>query len=146
MSIRTEPLIGVAQTQPRRRPASLAAWLDREAVFSWLMMSAPILFLAALVGYPFVYGILLSLQDRPIAKPGTFVGLQNFVRDFNDPIFWRLAVHTLVYTGVATLLKMVGGLGLALAMNQNFRMKNLVRAVLLLPFIVPIVLSTFAWM
>ena len=41
---------------------------------------------------------------------------------------------------------MVGGLGLALAMNQHFRMKNLVRAVLLLPFIVPTVLSTVAWM
>ena len=47
---------------------------------------------------------------------------------------------------VATLLKMVGGLGLALAMNQHFQMKNLVRALLLLPFIVPTVLSTVAWM
>jgi multiple sugar transport system permease protein len=146
MSIRTEPLTGVAQAQRRGRPASLAAWLDREAVFSWLMMAAPILFLAAFVGYPFVYGILLSLQDRPIAKPGTFVGLKNFIRDFNDPIFWRVAVNTFIYTGVATLLKMVGGLGLAVAMNQDFRMKNLVRAVLLLPFIVPTVLSTVAWM
>src|SRR5205085_10252798 len=146
MSIRTEPLIGVAQAQRRRRPASLAAWLDRESVFSWLMMTAPILFLAAFVGYPFVYGILLSLQDRPIAKPGTFVGLKNFVSDFNDPIFWRVAINTFVYTAVATVLKMVGGLGLAMAMNQHFRMKNLVRALLLLPFIVPTVLSTVAWL
>src|SRR5207253_8775340 len=145
MTIRTEPLIGVAPAR-RRRPASLAAWLDREAVFSWLMMTAPILFLTALVGYPFVYGILLSLQDRPVAHVGTFVGLKNFIRDFNDPIFWRVAVNTFVYTGVATLLKMIGGLALAVAMNQNFRMKNLVRAVLLLPFIVPTVLSTVAWM
>src|SRR5437764_4330044 len=146
MSIRTEPLIGVTRAQPRRRPASLAAWLDREPVFSWLMMTAPILFLTAFVGYPFVYGILLSLQDRPVAHVGTFVGLKNFIRDFNDPIFWRVAVNTFVYTGVATLLKMIGGLALAIAMNQNFRMKNLVRAVLLLPFIVPTVLSTIAWM
>jgi multiple sugar transport system permease protein len=110
------------------------------------MMALPLLFLAALVGYPLVYGILLSLQDRPVAKPGHFVGLKNFVADFNDPIFWRVVVNTFVYTAVATLLKMVGGLGLALAMNQHFRMKNLVRALLLLPFIVPTVLSTVAWM
>jgi len=115
-------------------------------VFSWLMMAPPLLFLAALVGYPFCYGILLSLQDRPVAHPGTFVGLQNFITNFNDPIFWRVALNTFVYTGVATLLKMVGGLGLAVAMNQHFRMKNLVRALLLLPFIVPTVLSTVAWM
>jgi multiple sugar transport system permease protein len=145
VSIRTEPLIGVAR-RPRARPASLAAWLDRESIFSWLMMALPILFLAAFVGYPFVYGILLSLQDRPVAHAGTYVGLQNFVTDFRDPIFWRVAFNTFVYTGAATLLKMVGGLCLALAMNQHFRMKNLVRALLLLPFIVPTVLSTVAWM
>jgi multiple sugar transport system permease protein len=144
MAIRSDPLIGVAMR--RRRAASLGLWLDRESVFSWLMMALPLLFLAALVGYPLVYGILLSLQDRPVAKPGHFVGLKNFVADFNDPIFWRVVVNTFVYTAVATLLKMVGGLGLALAMNQHFRMKNLVRALLLLPFIVPTVLSTVAWM
>ena len=120
--------------------------LDRESVFSWLMMALPLAFLAALVGYPFFYGILLSLQDRPVAHTGTFVGLKNFVTDVHDPIFWRVAINTFVYTGVATLLKMVGGLGLALAMNQHFRMKNLVRALLLLPFIVPTVLSTVAWL
>jgi len=146
MTIRTEPLIGIAPASRHRRPASLAAWLDREAVFSWLMMAAPMLFLAAFVGYPFVYGILLSLEDRPIAHAGTFIGLKNFARDFNDPIFWRVASNTFIYTIIATLLKMVGGLGLAVAMNQNFRMKNLVRALLLLPFIVPTVLSTVAWM
>jgi multiple sugar transport system permease protein len=129
-----------------RRAATLGLWLDRQSVFSWLMMAPPLLFLAALVGYPFCYGILLSLQDRPVAHAGTFVGLKNFATNFNDPLFWRVALNTFVYTLVATLLKMVGGLGLAVAMNQHFRMKNLVRALLLLPFIVPTVLSTVAWM
>ena len=131
---------------PTRRRASLSVLLDRQSVFSWLMMALPLAFLAALVGYPFFYGILLSVQDRPVAHAGTFVGLKNFVTNAYDPVFWRVAFNTFVYTGVATLLKMVGGLGLALAMNQHFRMKNLVRALLLLPFIVPTVLSTVAWL
>jgi multiple sugar transport system permease protein len=143
MSIRSEPLVRVAAP---RRAVSLSAWLDREAVFSWLMMALPLLFLAIMVGYPLVYGVLLSLQDRAIGQPGRFVGLKNFIADFHDPIFWRVAVNTFVYTIAATLLKMVGGLGLALAMNQNFAMKNIVRALLLLPFIVPTVLSTVAWL
>src|SRR5947208_7968238 len=133
-------------SRPRRRAVSLGVWLDRQSVFSWLMMAAPLAFLAALVGYPFVYGILLSLQDRPVAHTGTFVGLKNFVTNVHDPIFWRAAINTFVYTGVATLLKMVGGLGLALAMNQHFRMKNLVRALLLLPLLVPTVMRTVAWL
>jgi multiple sugar transport system permease protein len=144
MSVRSEPFVGAAR--PVRRAATLGLLLDRQSVFSWLMMAPPLLFLAALVGYPFCYGILLSLQDRPVAHAGTFVGLKNFATNFNDPLFWRVAVNTFVYTLVATLLKMVGGLGLAVAMNQHFRMKNLVRALLLLPFIVPTVLSTVAWM
>jgi multiple sugar transport system permease protein len=144
MSIRSEPLIRAAR--PARRTAPLSVWLDRQSVFSWLMMAPPLLFLAALVGYPFCYGILLSLQDRPVAHAGTFVGLKNFATNFNDPIFWRVALNTFVYTAVATLLKMVGGLALALAMNQQFPLKNVVRALMLLPFIVPTVLSTVAWM
>ena len=144
MSVRSEPFVGAAR--PARRTATLAGWLDRQSVFSWLMMAPPLLFLAALVGYPFCYGILLSLQDRPVAHAGTFVGLKNFATNLHDPLFWRVALNTFVYTLVATLLKMVGGLGLAVAMNQHFRMKNLVRALLLLPFIVPTVLSTVAWM
>ena len=144
MSIRSETLIGV--TQRPRRPLTFAGWLDREAVFSWLIMAAPLAFLAAFVGYPFLYGIVLSLQNRPVAHGGTFVGLQNFITNFHDPIFWRVAINTFVYTGVATVFKTVAGLCLALAMNQNFRMKNQVRALLLLPFIVPTVLSTVAWL
>src|SRR5215469_14957697 len=144
MTIASERLIVPSQATRRRAPLGLV--LDRESVFSWLMMALPLAFLAALVGYPFFYGILLSLQDRPVAHTGTFVGLKNFIHNAHDAVFWRTAINTFVYTIVATLLKMVGGLGLALAMNQHFRMKNLVRALLLLPFIVPTVLSTVAWM
>jgi multiple sugar transport system permease protein len=144
MTLRSEPL--VATVRPPPRVVAVSAWLDRESVFSWLMMAPPLLFLAAFVGYPFFYGILLSLQDRPVAHTGTFVGLKNFATNIHDPLFWRVAVNTFIYTAVATLLKMVGGLAMALAMNQQFALKNLVRALLLLPFIVPTVLSTVAWM
>jgi len=144
MTIASERLTVPARAARKRVP--LAVLLDRQSVFSWLMMALPLAFLAALVGYPFFYGIVLSMQDRPVAHTGTFVGLRNFVANAHDPIFWRAAINTFVYTIVATLLKMVGGLGLALAMNQHFRMKNLVRALLLLPFIVPTVLSTVAWL
>jgi multiple sugar transport system permease protein len=144
MSAHSEP-IPLPATRRRMLPA-LREWTEREEVFSLLMILPPMAFLIALVGYPFVYGIWLSLENRPVAQPGTFIGLGNFITDFRDPTFWQVVQNTFVYTGVATVLKMVGGLGLALVMNQAFRMKNLVRAVLLLPFIVPTVLSTIAWM
>src|ERR1700744_3219922 len=138
MTIASERLPGLVHATRRR--ASLSMLLDRQDVFSWLMMALPLVFLAAFVGYPFFYGILLSFQDRPVAHTGTFVGFKNFITNAHDPVFWKVAINTFVYTGVATVLKTVGGLGLALAMNQHFKMKNMVRALLLLPFIVPTVL------
>lgn len=120
--------------------------LEREGVFSWLMLLPGVLFLLAFVAYPFFYGIFLSLEERRVAQPGTFVGLANFVNLWHDPVFWRVTQNTFIYTAVTTLLKMVGGLAMALVMNQAFRGRNLARAFLLLPFIVPTVLSTVAWM
>ncbi len=60
---------------PRRRSFSLRRWMEREDVFAWMMMALPMIFLIVVLGYPFVFGIWLSLQDRPVAKPGVFVGL-----------------------------------------------------------------------
>ena len=141
-----------AHTQALRLPTAVSRrsgfrrWTEREDVFGWLMVIPPTLFLLALVGYPFVYGIWLSLENRPVAQPGVFIGLGNFIADWHDPTFWQVAQNTFVYTFAATILKMIGGLALALVMNQNFRFKNLMRALMLLPFIVPTVLSTIAWM
>ena len=125
--------------------ARLRELVEREWVFSWLMLTPPVLFLLAFLGYPFFYGVYLSFFRREVAGPATFVGLGNFVTLANDPIFWQSVGNTVKFTGVATILKALGGLGMALVMNQNFRMKAITRALLLLPFIVPTVLSTVAW-
>jgi multiple sugar transport system permease protein len=129
-----------------RKPFALKRALEREGVFSWLMLAPGVLFLLAFVAYPFFYGMFLSLQERKVAQTGVFVGFANFAVLANDAVFWQVTRNTFVYTAAATLLKMVGGLALALVMNQQFRGKNLARAFLLLPFIVPTVLSTVAWM
>ena len=124
---------------------ALRELVEREAVYSWLMLTPPVLFLIAFLGYPFFYGAYLSFFRREVAGPATFVGLQNFVTLANDPIFWQSVGNTVKFTAVATILKAGGGLGMALVMNQNFRFKAITRALLLLPFIVPTVLSTVAW-
>jgi len=134
-----------ARAVPVRRPFRLREWLEREAVFSWLMLTPPLLFLLAFLGYPFCYGFYLSFVRRPVAQPATFVGLGNFVNLWHDPIFWQAVWNTFRFTAAATVFKLAGGLGMALVMHQNFRMKGMTRALLLLPFIVPTVLSTVAW-
>ena len=126
--------------------SALGAFLEREGIFGWLMLAPGVLFLLAFVAYPFFYGIFLSLEERRVASRGTFVGFANFVTLAHDAVFWQIVGNTFVYVAVTTVLKLTGGLGMALVMNQTFRGRNLVRASLLLPFIVPTALSTVAWM
>src|SRR5215831_14420828 len=144
MAVRPAP---VAHPAPlARRPFTLPGLIEREGLFSWLMLAPGVLFLLAFVAYPFLYGIFLSLEHRPVARAGTFVGLANFVTLAGDAVFWQVTRNMLVYTAVTTVFKLGGGLVMALVMDQQFRGKNLVRAFLLLPFIVPTALSTIAWM
>jgi multiple sugar transport system permease protein len=135
-------LAAVRRRRPKLRPGD---WLERESVFSWLLLAPPLAFLLLFLGYPFFYGLFLSFFHMQVAKEPTFVGLDNFVWLWGDAIFWKAVRNTAEFTVLACLLKMVGGLGMALVMNQNFRLKALTRALLLLPFVVPTVLSTVAW-
>jgi multiple sugar transport system permease protein len=132
-------------TARAHRPFRLVGVVERESVFSWLLMTPPLLFLVAFLGYPFFYGVYLSFYHREVAGVASFVGLANFGKLSSDPIFWQAVRNTVLFTAVATVLKALGGLGMALVMNQSFRGKALTRAMLLLPFIVPTVLSTVAW-
>jgi multiple sugar transport system permease protein len=144
MSVRPATLARTAPVSAGR--AALRGFLEREGIFGWLMLAPGVLFLLAFVAYPFFYGIFLSLQDRRVATQGTFVGFANFLTLARDEVFWQVVRNTFAYVTVTTVLKLSGGLGMALVMNQAFRGRNLVRAFLLLPFIVPTALSTVAWM
>src|SRR5437762_12983791 len=144
MAVGPASVVGPARLAART--AQRRGVLEREGVFSWLMLAPGVAFLLAFVAYPFFYGIFLSLEDRRVASPGTFVGFANFVTLAHDAVFWQVVRNTFIYVTVTTVLKLAGGLGMALVMNQAFRGRNLVRAFLLLPFIVPTALSTVAWM
>ena len=90
------------------RLLSLRGFIEREGIFSWLMLAPGVLFLLAFVAYPFFYGIFLSLQDRPVARTGVFIGLANFVTLAHDAVFWQVTRNMFVYTIVTTILKLGG--------------------------------------
>jgi len=90
----------------------------------------------------------LGLTDTKIGREGVFVGLANFESLFRDSVFWLSVMNTLGYTAAASVVKFGLGLALALLLNQNIALKSFMRAILLLPWIVPTTLSAIAfwWM
>jgi multiple sugar transport system permease protein len=128
---------------PRRGPVTRL--LEDEHWLAALLLLPTAVLLGLFIAYPFVKGVLLSLHDARVGVPGSFIGLQNFVTLAHDGIFLEAVRNTFVYTGVTTVFKLALGLWLALLLNRHFKGKALTRAFVLLPFIIPTVLSTFAW-
>ncbi len=128
-----------------RRPRRLGHLLEQEHILAGALLAPTLVILTLFIAYPFVLGIWLAVSDKVVGRPGNFVGLQNFWVNLNDTIFLRAFQNTFVYTFIATILKLALGMGAALLLNHHFRFKRIVRAGMLLPWIVPTVLSTLAW-
>ncbi len=140
----------VEVARPRAREASRPPLdrfrvLENERVLAAVLLAPTVVILGLFIAYPFVMGVWLSLSSTSVGNPGEFVGLRNFVKAWNDSIFRTAFGNTVFYTFWATIFKLTLGMWLALLLNRHFRFKRLVRASMLLPFIVPTVLSTFAW-
>jgi multiple sugar transport system permease protein len=101
--------------------------------------------LSIFVLYPFSKGLWLSVLNTEVAIPGEFIGLKNFIKLWNDQIFRRTAQNTILYTIAATILKLGLGMIVALLLNQLIGFKRIIRASMLLPWIVPTILSALAW-
>ncbi|MET0507193.1 MAG: sugar ABC transporter permease [Burkholderiaceae bacterium] len=95
--------------------------------------------------YPLGLGVWLGLTDTKIGRSGVFIGLENYYSLARDSVFWLVVGNTIFYTAVASVLKFGLGLWLALLLNQNIRFKSMMRAILLLPWIVPTTLSAIAF-
>ncbi len=95
--------------------------------------------------YPLGLGVWLGFTDAKVGRAGHWVGLDNFVYLFGDSVARLSLFNTLFYTVVASTIKFALGLWLAILLNQNIPFKSFVRAVVLLPFIVPTALSAIAF-
>ncbi len=124
-------------------------WLTR--LFDWkpflvaVCLAPTVGLLIVFLAYPLGLGFWLAFTDAKIGRAGQYIGLDNFVSLSRDPIFWLSVGNTLLYTAVATIGKFLLGLWLALLLNERLPFKSLIRAVVLVPWIVPTVLSAMAF-
>ena len=120
-------------------------WLDNRNVLGGLFMLPAGALLLVFLTYPLGLGTWLGFTDAKIGRPGEWIGAENFVFLFGDDVARLSLFNTLFYTIVASVLKFALGLWLALLLNKSLPFKAFLRAVVLLPFIVPTALSAIAF-
>ena len=102
-------------------------------------------FLVLFLAYPLVLGIWMSFTDARIGRSGNFIGLENYAWLIDDDSFINATVFTIAYTAIASTFKFAIGLYLAILLNKKIPFRSLVRSMILIPFIVPTVLSAIAF-
>ena len=135
--------MSMANSGDRRGPVS--SLLQNNNVLGFLFMLPAAVFLVCFLTYPLGLGVWLGFTDTRIGRDGIFIGLENYQFLMDDSVFWLSVFNTVLYTFVASVLKFALGLWLAMLLNQHLPFKSFFRAIVLLPWVVPTVLSALAF-
>lgn len=137
----SQPLL--ARPARSKKKSSLFAGDTR---LGWLLVTPALLVVLGMVGYPFVEAIRISFTDRMVGRgPGQWVGFANYEYILGWPDFTEMVVRTVLITIAAVALKTLVGLILATSLNQDFRGRNILRGVFMLPWILPTYIIVLVW-
>jgi multiple sugar transport system permease protein len=127
--------------QDRRRLA------DRENFLAWALLLPSVVYIVGLVGLPLLLAIAFSFSDVTAGDPSfDWDGLSNYGQIFDDSVFWRSLLNTIIFTAGSMLLIVIFGKILANILVADFRGKWIVRFLVLLPWTTPVALSAIAWL
>jgi len=129
--------------QPSTR---IAAWLDREDVLGYLLVAPVVVIVVGFLAYPFYLALSTSLTDKVIGGEPHFVGFKNYETIWQNGVFRQAIRNTIVFTLGSIAIKLPLGFVLALVLNERIRFRKAFRSAVLLPWIVPAVLSAMAWL
>ncbi len=126
------------------RPRYLA---DNPRFLAGVFMSPAIVYIIALVGFPFALSIIYAFTDISTGNPSlNFVGFETFGRVLDDPVFREALWNTFLFATLANLIVVVLATGLAEVLTRDFKGKWLVRFLILLPWVAPVSLATVTWL
>lgn len=119
----------------------------RQRVAYLFLIPAMVLFLL-FVAYPVLNTLktsLYSLRIQTLSQGGKFVGFQNFIKLAQDKTMLTSLVFTVGFTVVSVILETVLGMACALIMNRTFKGQGFVRAMILIPWCIPTIVSGLMW-
>jgi multiple sugar transport system permease protein len=138
-------MVAIADSVPK--PASRFRFiLDRRDVLGAIFVAPAILYVLLLVGVPLLLSVYYSVSAYTIYDPSwRFVGLANFEQILENPVFIKTLTNTFIFTFGSQLLGLILGKFGALLLLRPFPGRKIVRALIILPWVVPIALATVAW-
>src|SRR5262252_6369633 len=138
-------MVAIAESVPKPT-ARFRFILDRRDVFGSILVAPAILYVLLLVGVPFLLAVYYSLSAYTIYNPSwRFVGLANFAQIVRDPGFLQTLGNTFLFTFGSQALGLVLGKFGAFLLLRPFPGRKIVRALIVLPFVIPVALATIAW-
>jgi len=118
----------------------------RRYLFGYTLLAPAVLYVGLLVGVPFLFSLYLAMSDASVGSPvARFVGLDNFVSAFENAVFYTAVRNTLIFTVGAGILKGLLGTSLAFLLLQPFKGRKVIRALVVIPFTLPIAVSVLGW-
>ena len=120
---------------------------SRVSALPYVLLSPAVLATMIVVFYPMVQALITSLYNNILWKPRAvrFIGLDNYIAIWNDPVFWSSLGRTAIWIGLTVPLQLLLGLITALLLNQNFRWRGLARSLILIPWALPSVVIGLMW-
>lgn len=117
----------------------------REALIGFLLILPWLIGFLAFTAGPMLISLFLSLTRWDVLTPPIFVGLSNFQRLAQDPLFWKSLYNTVIYTLLNVPLSLAGSLSLALILNRRVRGVSIFRTLFYLPELTPLVATSLIW-
>ena len=139
---RVEPALGVG-----RSGGGLARVLGPDYRLGYTFVTPIAIAVLALVAYPFCYAVYLSLTHKLVGLPPVFVGLENYIRLYEDGFFRRAVYNSFLFTFGSVGFKLALGMLMALVLMSKIRWRSFWTGVLLIPWVAPTVVSAlnFLW-
>lgn len=135
------------QKSAKKAKVKMGLMQRRESRLGIILILPTIILIGAVVLYPIIYNVVLSFQKVAMNphRPSKFIGLENYIKLFSDPTFYKSLGVTVAYVLVTVLGSTVVGLLVALLMNRPFKGRRVARSLMLMSYVAPMVATVYVW-
>ncbi len=120
-------------------------WINRA---DYLYVLPALVVMLIVIAYPIYYTVELSFFKTPPGlqlRDKTFVGVDNYTAILTSDVFWRVTLNTVIWTVASTIIAFVLGYALALALHRDFFGRGILRAILIIPWVISAVAASYIW-